>query len=247
MDDLNGDVHLLVTLLMVLPLLSLTLFLAQAYRLGIERNQHLWPIYLALAVGAIAYVLWRLLRASQRMDTLRAGYDAETAAGQELDQLMRQGAATFHDLPAEKFNIDHVVISTHGVFAVETKGFTKRRTGDNRGDATVFFNGTHLKFPAWTTKEPIEQAQRQASWLAMWLKSAVGKTVPVFPVLALPGWFVQRTGNGSVQVFSGRELGKMLSTAEQRLSAEDMQRIIHQIEQRCRTVLPHYRDEDNPS
>jgi hypothetical protein len=38
---------------------------------------------------------------------------------------MRQGAAAFHDLPAEQFNIDHVVVATEGVFAFETKGFTK--------------------------------------------------------------------------------------------------------------------------
>ena len=37
--------------------------------------------------------------------------DAEVAIGQELDQLMRDGAAVFHDMPAERFNIDHVVIA----------------------------------------------------------------------------------------------------------------------------------------
>jgi len=34
------------------------------------------------------------MKAGNRLDHLKAGYDAEVAVGQELDQLMRQGATT---------------------------------------------------------------------------------------------------------------------------------------------------------
>lgn len=44
--------------------------------------------------------------------------------------------------------------------------------------------------------KPIEQAQRQAQWLANFLSKAAGDPVPVVPVLALPGWFVERTDEG---------------------------------------------------
>ena len=101
------------------------------------------------------------------------------AVGQELDQLMRQGAATFHDLPAEQFNIDHVVVAAEGVFAVETKGFTKPNQGRGKADATVVYDGETLRFPRWTT--------------------------------------------------------------------QDVQRIAHQVEQRCRTVTPLYAQEPKAS
>ena len=80
-------------------------------------------VHVVVFVAAAAFVAYRirlLLRQSVRMDRLRLGLDAELAVGQELDQLMRQGAAVFHDFPADKFNIDHIVISRGGVFAIET-------------------------------------------------------------------------------------------------------------------------------
>ena len=190
----------------------------------------------------------KLLKAGTRLDPLKAGYDAEVAVGQELDQLMRQGAATFHDLPAEQFNIDHVVVAAEGVFAVETKGFTKPNQGRGKADATVVYDGETLRFPSWTTKEPLEQAERQAAWLAKWLSSAVGSPVSVLPVIALPGWFVERTGRGRVRVFSGKELAGLLkSRGTQALTTQDVQRIAHQVEQRCRTVTPLYAQEPKAS
>jgi len=203
------------------------------------------PLFAALAIAFIACVTRKLWKTAERLDHLKAGFDAELAVGQELDQLMRQGAATFHDIPADNFNIDHVVISGEGVFAVETKGFTKPKQGRGRADATVVFDGKVLKFPTWSTKEPLEQAERQAAWLAKWLTSAVGFTVHVLPVVALPGWFVERAGRGDVRVFSGKELAGLLkSRGTQPLSAQDVQRIAHQVEQRCRTVAPRYDESD---
>jgi hypothetical protein len=203
---------------------------------------HLAPVYVVAVALFIAWISRKLVKAGERLDYLRAGFDAELAVGQELDQLMRTGAAVFHDFPAENFNIDHIVISTKGVFAVETKGYTK--PGDRRGKegATVTFNGTDLQFPMWKTKEPLEQAERQAQWLSKWATSATGDPVTVTPVLALPGWFVNQTGRSSVRVYSGRALSGLLGAgAGELLSPQLVQRITHQVEQRCRTVVPTYR------
>ncbi len=109
--------------------MTLTLFLAQSHLRGLQAMAHLAPLYALAGVAFIAYMLRKLLKAGIRLDHLKAGYDAEVAVGQELDQLMRQGAATFHDLPAEQFNIDHVVVVSEGVFAIESKGFTKLNQG----------------------------------------------------------------------------------------------------------------------
>ena len=244
LDETTNDLTWDLVLLMVVPLLVLATFLAQSHLRGLPQMAHLAPVYTLAAIAFIAYMLRKLLKAGTRLDHLKAGYDAELAVGQELDQLMRQGAATFHDLPAEQFNIDHVVVAAEGVFAIETKGFTKPNQGRGKADATVVYDGETLKFPTWTTREPLEQAERQAAWLAKWLSSAVGSPVSVLPVVALPGWFVQRTGRGRVRVFSGKELAGLLkSRGAQPLCAQDVQRIAHQVEQRGRTVAPLYADE----
>lgn len=241
LDDAVADITSDVFPLMLMPLLLLCIFLAQGHWRGFQGMMHLAPIGAVAGAGFVAFMVRKMLKAGGRLANLKAGFDAELVVGQELDQLTHQGAVAFHDIPAEAFNIDHVAISRVGAFAVETKGFTKPKQGRGKADAAVVFDGEVLKFPTWATKVPLEQAERQAAWLTQWLTSATGFSVHVLPVLALPGWFVERTGRGSVRVFSGKQLAGLLrSRGAQALSAQDVQRITHQIEQRCRTVAPRY-------
>ena len=240
-EELRVDSSFDLAMLMVMPLFPLGFFLIHATLT--ETAPKLGHLLLSVVAAGIfaAFMIRRLLRQGALHDRLRLGLDAELAVGQELDQLMREGAVVFHDLPAERFNIDHVVIAPRGVFAIETKGYTKPKQGGGKAEATVAYDGETLKFPTWTTKAPLEQAERQAVWLAKWLSSAVGSPVSVLPVVALPGWFVERSGRGPVRVFSGKELpGLLRSRGTQRLPAQDVQRIAHQVEQRCRTVAPTY-------
>jgi hypothetical protein len=243
-DDTANDVMGAVFGMMVVPPVLLCLLFLQAWLQGPKHAQGLAPIYLVAAFGWIGLALRQVWKSASQMDKLNAGYDAELAVGQVLDQLMRQGAVVFHDIPAENFNIDHVVIAKEGIFAVETKGFTKPKRDGGRGDATVTFDGKRLVFPTWTTSEPLEQAERQAAWLSKWLTSAVGAPLQALPVLALPGWFVERKGRGAVRVFNGKQLAGLLGArGAQSLTEQDVQRVVHQVEQRCRTVAPRYADE----
>ncbi len=243
LDEARVDLAFDIMQLMVLPALMLAALYATALTTGV----HL-PVWLVVALGFgwLVYAGTRvraLHRRGAEMDQWRLGLDAELAVGQELDQLMRDGAVVFHDFPAEKFNVDHVVIAPQGVFAVETKGYTKPNRGGGADDAKVVYDGKTLAFPTWSSNKPLQQAERQAAWLANWLTSATGERVQVAPVLALPGWFVDRKGRGDVLVFSGRELRKHLLRARtaQPIAAEQVQRIVHQVEQRCRNVEPGFR------
>lgn len=240
LDDARIDLQWDVFALVAIPLLTLAVFLAQGHLRGdLRAILHLAPLFAVVVLAFIGFMVRKLWMAGDRLDNLEAGLDAELAAGQELDQLMRQGAVVFHDVPAPDFNIDHVVVSVEGVFAIETKGFTKPKGRRGMADATVEFDGGILRFPTRATKDPLEQAQRQAAWLARWLTKAVGTPICVLPVLALPGWYVKRTGRGDVRVFSGKELSGLLKArGAQALSTQDVQRVAHQLEQRCRTVAP---------
>lgn len=191
------------------------------------------------ALAGMLFLARRLSRSLKRRNELRLGLDAEMAVGQELNQLMLQGCHVYHDFPAEEFNIDHVVVGPGGVFAVETKGRAKPDKGRGALDAKVVYDGEELRFPDWNETKPIDQAKRQAVWLSKWLSSAVGVPVATRPALALPGWFVERTKPGNVILFNGKNpqfLSK--SSREGQLTAEMIQRISHQLEQRCRDVEP---------
>jgi hypothetical protein len=144
------------------------------------------------------------------------------------------GFRVYHDFPAENFNIDHTVIGTNGVFAVETNG----RAKPIKGDINVILDGQGLQFPTLYEKDPLDQAKRQAVWLAKWLTSAVGAEVSVRPVLVLPGWFIERKKPGML-IYNGKNPQVVYRIkGDSILSAEMIQRITHQIEQKCRDVTP---------
>ncbi len=246
LEDARVDLAFELTLLMVVP--GLLLALLYAISLVTDKVPTI-AVLVILVVGVLFFSIRQirtLLRRSAEMDQWRLGLDAEMAAGQELDQLMRQGAAVFHDLAGEHFNIDHVVVAPAGVFSVETKGYRKPNRDGGTADSTVVYDGRALKFPDWSSDKPLKQAERQARWLSEWLTSATGERVEATPVLALPGWFVDRQGRGPVSVLSGGELQKHLLKARDSrpLSSEQVQRIAHQVEQRCRDVKPRYRPDE---
>lgn len=239
LDEKLGNLLLHIVGLAVLPLMVLAIL--QTQHGSLAASPLISAIALAGIVGFVVITVRKMWVDGNRLDDLRAGYDAELAVGQELDQLMRQGARVFHDFPADGFNIDHVLIAPSGLFAIETKGYTKPASMDGRAAATVTFDGKVLAFPTWTGTGPLEQAERQARWLSKWASDAIGERVVAQPVVTLPGWFVERKGRGPVKVMNGGEVGALLSSnGDERLSPQLIQRVAHQVEQRCRNVAPTY-------
>jgi hypothetical protein len=240
-EDLRGDILWDLAMMMAIPPTVVTFLFMQA-TFGRASSTRVIVILSVCVAAFIAVMVWRLLRASRKLDRSKAGYDAELSVGQELQQLMRQGAAVFHDIPGGEFNIDHVVVSERGVYTVETKGYTKPQRAQGTADARVVVEGASLVFPTWRSSKPLEQAQRQAEWLDRELSRLSGVVVRSQPVLALPGWFVEDKGSSSaVWVVSGRALRSLLKRRGPRtLSADEVERIAYQVEQRCRTVAPTF-------
>ena len=172
---------------------------------------------------------------------LTLGYEAELAMGQELNQLGRSGFHVFHDLPAKDFNVDHIAVGSAGVFAIETKGRSKPTARLNgKSGWEVGYDGKALDFPGWRETKPLEQATRQAKWLKEWLSSAVGEPVQVQPVLALPGWYIRRTSAIGIPVITGKQVESFFKkyAGSAQLNQQLVQRIVHQLDQRCRNVAP---------
>lgn len=198
-----------------------------------------------MVVGAATWVcftayyvrkIFKLL--SERRD-LRLGLDGELATAEELNQLMRYGYFVFHDFPADHFNIDHVVIGTAGVFAVETKTRSKGVRKGKEG-ATIIFEDSKLTFPNFQESESIQQAKDQSKWLSGFLSKSVGKPVAVKPILAIPGWLVERrTKDPSIIVINPKEVVQHLTSNTRVFDDQTIEQVKYQVEQRCRTVEPY--------
>lgn len=232
-DKLSSDMDLYVTITGFVPLLCYSVYLSTRY---IAHAQVSPVVFLLLAMGFVTFYGFQLNKAFIQRHKEQLGLDCERAVGQELNQLMLDGYRVYHDFQADNFNIDHVVIGENGVFAIETKGRPKPDRGKGQEDVKVVYDGQTLQFPTWREKEPLEQAKRQAVWLASWLTKAVGEQVQVKPVLALPGWFVDRKAK-DLLIYNGKNPQYLLKIiAEASLNPEMVQRISHQVEQKCRDV-----------
>lgn len=200
-----------------------------------------WQLALVciLYVSLIVWAIKNFLQLLEQRRNLYLGLDCELAVGQELNFLMRDGYYVYHDFPAESFNIDHVAVGPHGIFAIETKGRGKPDKGRGSHDATVIFEDNVLKFPDWEDRKFIEQARRQASWLKSWVSKAIGEDVEVQAVLALPGWYIERKAKSDVIIYNGKSPQAWVRAQRKgRLNDNQIKRINHQLEQRCRDVEP---------
>ena len=198
----------------------------------------------ALFVGFCSFFLWRVFQKLKERRLLRLGYEGELATGEELNQLMQDGYRVFHDFPADKFNIDHILIGPPGVFAVETKARSKPISNNAQADVLVTFDGTALNYPNYRDTASVEQARRQATWLGEWLAKATGEKVTVYPILAIPGWYVERiVQKTGILAANPKQVRGALQKVSQNLDHKMIQRISHQVEQKCRDVVPRaYRE-----
>ena len=166
-------------------------------------------VLLVVVAMAMTSAIKRLLDLGEERRRLSEGLLAEQFTGQELNRLAGHGCVVFHDVPADGFNLDHVVIGPSAVFMVETKSFKKPKKDAGKDTYKVQYDGKGLRFPDFATVEPIEQARSERDWLAGHLEKIVGRRVPVFATVALPGWWIDYVGSGApdVRVFNPAKRG----------------------------------------
>jgi hypothetical protein len=240
--EVNDRITEYMFLVITVPVLFYAVYISSLHFGNSRLSTSIFTVFIIVGIGVIAFYLFKLIRMLNLRRSYQLGYEGEIAVGQELNQLMRDGYYVYHDFPAGKFNIDHIVVGTSGVFAVETKARSKPTSKDRKADAKVNYDGTRLQFPNGMDVKSIEQAKRQGEWLSKWLRSAVGEAVMVRPVVALPGWFVKRVASGGISVINPKNFRSIAKPKDGNFLSEQMiSRIVHQLERKCRDVEPRPR------
>lgn len=179
-----------------------------------------WLMSVAAAL-ALGLAVWRYWRLRPQLNRLRQGIDGEVVVGQFLERLREQGYHVFHDVVAEGFNIDHVLIGPAGVFTIETKTWSK----PTQGDARIRYDGTLLLVNGQEPeRNAIAQAEGQGRWLRNMLRESTGRDLAVRPVVVFPGWFVEATAGAqrTVWVMEPKGLPAFLANAPLCHAAEDV-------------------------
>lgn len=186
-----------------------------------------------VVIGAFASVFHPLKKAR----SYRLGARGEEFMGEELAKVMPAGYRVFHDVPGgPDWNLDHVAVGPGGVFAIETKTRRRREPLPHRKENEVVFNGEELQFAWFNDRDSIGQARRNAESLAKFLTSSTGERVEAKAILALPGWWVTLRAKCDVAILSGRQVAGFIRGCRPILEEARIQRIAHQLDQKCRDV-----------
>lgn len=238
MDKIQDETMDAMMYSMFLPFFPVLLLLAFGTVVRQLNPKVAFPVFIGVALLITGVLCWRLHRRFRRIRFYRMGLDGERATGEELNQLMKHGYRIYHDMPGDTFNIDHIVIGPAGVFAVETK-YRQKVMGNGKNGAVVRRENGTLRFPTHVDTTSILQARAQAQWLEEMLTKSVGRCVPVQPVVALPGWFIENgPHDGTVLVINPKNPEKFFVRRPNLMDNQLIQQVSHQVEQRCRTIKP---------
>lgn len=107
--------------------------------------------------------------------------------------------------------------------------------GDNGARVSVLDNA--LQYPWGLDQGDLAQSLEDSAWLAQWLSKMSNEPVTVGPILALPGWFIDRRSKPRVTVLSGSEVAmnipKLNGTAT---NESEIRRLAAIIEDRNRSI-----------
>lgn len=188
--DLALDLLSIMTLSLAVPAIALLSLMS----FWIDPNKVTFGVIPLLAVVAIVGTMgwamkktWALI---QSLHKVRAGIEGELATAQLLTPLLAEGWQLFHDIPGKRGNIDHVLVGPGGVYTIETKFRSKPSSIKGKEGATARYDGEAIHFPTGKDALAIQQAAAVSHELARQLSGRLGKSIPVTPVVSLPGWLV---------------------------------------------------------
>jgi hypothetical protein len=183
-----------------------------------------------LALMGVGFVMRRLVVVRREIKRLRLGLDGEKAVAQYLERHRGEGWRLFNDLPGAGFNVDHVLVTPQGVFAIETKTISK----PVRGEAKITYDGEQVLVNGLAPeRNPLVQARAARDWIRSILEDTTDRTFPVRAVVLFPGWYVTRTGSrrkSDVWVLNEKALPAFIEHEESVVASEDVALVASRLE-----------------
>lgn len=178
------------------------------------------PIGFTLVCAVIVPIcVVQIIKRKREIKFLKQGRDGERAVGQYLELLRESGCRVFHDIIGDGYNIDHVVVCEHGVFAVETKTYSK----PSKGEARIERTESKLVINGATNTNIVIQARAEAISLTNIISESTGRRVNVKPVVLFPGWFVEsKSNNDDVWVLNPKALPAFIQNSPKTLSRDEV-------------------------
>jgi len=183
--------------------------------------------------GIIGYCVIKIFQISHKIKRLAMARDGEKIVAEGLQELMKQDATVLNDIQGDKFNIDHVVISPHGIYLIETKTYSK----PTKKESTISFDSENVFVDGRVVdRQPIRQAKALSKWLQELLQKSTGEKIFVQPVILFPGWFVEPMKKGQeVWILNPKALPTFIANEPVRLKETDVHLVTFHLSRYIRT------------
>jgi hypothetical protein len=192
-------------------------------------------------VALVGYAGWRIHGLLRLRRELEIRYIGERAVAEELAPLLTQGYRIYHDVAIHgvesRMDLDMVLVGPTGVTIIEAEARPRPQGRDAARDHAVCYDGQNLLWPWGTDRATVASIELEAASFTKWLHQTTGYKINAFPLLTVPGWWVDVTGRSLVQVVNHKQV---LHFIEQRspnqLDGEQIEKICRELELHCRDV-----------
>ncbi len=200
---------------------------------GLEWMAYLngWPrrpvVYSLAALVALGIAVWRLQNFHKQLQRFYRAPEPRQGVAQFLEPLRKHGAHLFHGIASAGMNLDHIVVSRHGIYVIDVQDGAKPWP-----KSTLRLDHTHvLVAERLPDRNLAKSVQDQARWLSGMLEQATGKRFPVRGLVVMPQWWVKQQGTNGVGVLDSKSLCQSIERAADCITPSDLWLVSDQLSQ----------------
>ena len=150
---------------------------------------------------------------SYTLSKYRMGLEGERYVGEMLNKISSDTIKVFHDIPGDRFNVDHIIVSTRGVFAIETKHYDRTKGHE------FFFDGNMIERMEkdgrrFRCPKLLPQMEGEARFIHDEIKQRTNLDIPVIKVAILIGCYIHTPAESDKNKNIKRYFGKYWITNE---------------------------------
>ncbi|MBL8102115.1 MAG: NERD domain-containing protein [Anaerolineales bacterium] len=216
-----------------LPAMTIVLVIGEWFRFLNPQPAQKPILVTFVAIVLLGVGIFKIFKGIKEVNRLKMARDGEKIVAEELQTLLKDGATVFHDVIGNKFNIDHVIVSKHGIFLVETKTYSK----PIKKDAVISFDENHLYVDGQKIQRgPIKQVKALVKWLQDLLLQTTGQKFPIHPVILFPGWYTEQIKRGQeLWILNPKALPKFIANEPIKIKETDVHLIAYHLSRYIRT------------
>ena len=146
-------------------------------------------IYTIITIFLIIRAFRKVKDLRKSLNNYRKGLEGERLVGEVLNKLSNDQTYVFHDIPGDRFNVDHIIVSTRGVFVIETKHFDRSKCHEFTFDGNMVYrqmkDGARFLCP-----KLLPQMDGEAKFIQNEIENRTEMKIPVIKVAVLIGCFI---------------------------------------------------------